>query len=125
MLSSPTLSKATAALALCTATAAHSRTLDQRIHDLPTEEWLFQGLNAADAATTISALHHGYRECNPILGHHPSDGAVIGQTVAIGILHAAATSILQDKAPRAVPIFEHVSLAIKAGAVAWNLHFRF
>lgn len=112
--------------ALLCAPAAHARTLSQRLHDLPTEEYIFQGLNIADAATTIDALDRGYRENNPILGHHPSHGAVIGQTAAIGVLHAAATSILQDHAsPRAVRIFEHVSVAIKAGTVAWNLHFRF
>jgi hypothetical protein len=104
---------------------AHSRTLDQRLHDLPASEWVFQGLNIADAVTTIDALNHGCIERNPMLGHHPSHGAVIGQTVAVGILHAAGTSFLQDHAPRAVPLWEILTIGVKGGAVVSNLTVRF
>lgn len=111
--------------ALLLTTPCEARTLDQRLHALPATEWVFQGLNVADAVTTIDLLHRGYEESNPFLGHRPSDGVIIGQTVAIALLHAAGTSFLQDHAPRAVPLWEISTIAVKGGAVAWNLHFRF
>ena len=116
---------AVAAASLALAAPAHSRTLDQRLHDLPTSEWVFQALNVADAVTTIDALNHGCVERNPFLGKHPSDGVVIGQTVAIGILHAAGTSFLQDHAPKAVRLWEILSIGVKGGVVVSNLTVRF
>jgi hypothetical protein len=113
------------AAALLCAAPASARTLDQRLHAMPPLEGVFQLLNIADAATTIDLLHRGYQERNPLLGKHPSDGAVIGQTVAIALLHAAGTSFLQDHAPGAVKLWEISTITVKASCVGWNLHFRF
>jgi hypothetical protein len=86
-----------ATLALAAPVSAQS--LGERVQRLPKTEWVFQALNVADAATTIYSLDRGYTERNPFLGRNPSHGAIIGQTVAIGVLHAVATSYLQDRAP--------------------------
>lgn len=113
-----------AALSLIALAApASAQSIGDRIQRLPKTEWVFQALNVADAATTIYSLDSGYTERNPILGRHPSHGAVIGETAAIGVLHMVATSYLQDHAPRFVPLFEYTSIGIKGGAVAWNLHY--
>ena len=116
---------AVAAASLALTAPAHSRTLDQRLHDLPTSEWVFQALNVADAVTTIDALNHGARERNFLLGRHPADAAVIGKTIAQGVVHAAGTSFLQDHAPKAVRLWEILSIGVKGGVVVSNLTVRF
>jgi hypothetical protein len=107
------------------AAPVEAQSLGDRLRALPREEPVFQALNLADAVTTIDALHHGASERNPFLGKHPSDEAVIGQTVAIGVIHAAGTMFLQDHAPRFVKLWEIFSIGIKGGAVVNNLVVRF
>lgn len=112
-----------AMIAIAAPHQAQSRTLSQRLNDLPPSEYVFQGLNLADGATTMYNLHRGFEERNPILGKHPSDAKLIGQIAAIGVVHAAITSVLQDELPEAVKPWEIGGIIVKGGAVAWNVHF--
>lgn len=107
------------------AAPATARTLDDRVHDLPRSEWVWQGLRVADAAITAECLRHvDCHETSMILGRHPSDAALAGQLVVTGALHAAITSVLQDHAPDAVKVWEIVSIGVGAGVVAHNISVR-
>jgi hypothetical protein len=103
-----------------------ARDFNQRLSDLPkVEEAVYCGLAVADSATTISLLHRGYQEGNPLLGKHPTSGKLAALAVGKCIGHAAATSFLQDRAPRLVKVWEIASITIQGGVVGWNLHLRF
>lgn len=116
---------ALAAAALLLPTPAHGQALGQRIRDLPSEEWIYQGLHAIDAVQTREALDHGCVERNPMLGRHPGNGRLIGVWAATSAAHAGVTMALQDHAPKAVRLWEIVSIGVGAGVIAWNLHVRF
>jgi hypothetical protein len=115
------------AVVMSVVTPASARTFDQRLHDLPAEEWAFQALNVADKVITADCLRRDIcSERNPLLGRNPSNGRLALAGLGEGVLHAAATSYLQDHASaRTVRLWEHVSVAVGAGVVAWNLHVRF
>jgi hypothetical protein len=115
-----------ACAALALAAPAGADPLGDRIERLPTAEWVYQGLHAADTALTIDCTGRDVcEEANPFLGRHPGTGKLLAFWAGTAIAHAGFTMALQDIAPRAVPIFERVSIAIGAGIVAANLRFAF
>jgi hypothetical protein len=116
----------TALIASSCAQPALARSLSDRIEALPASEYAWQGLNAADKGLTIDCLNRGIcHEANPVLGHHPSTGALVGLGIGEGLIHAAATMYLQDHAPKLVPWFEGVTIAVAGTAVGIGLKFPF
>jgi hypothetical protein len=92
---------------------------------VPRSEYVWQALNAADAAETLSCLHRGVcRELNPLFGPYPSDAKLIGGKVAEGILHLLISHALRDK-PNQERIFETLTIAVQGGVVAANLRVTF
>jgi hypothetical protein len=114
-------------LAALLATPATARTLEQRIHDLPTSEWVYQGIGVADFASTEICLRRDTcRESNPLFGHHPKTAVLfVGNVVVGGIAHAAVTSALQDHAPGLVKPWEIITIGLHGGLVVANLRFAF
>lgn len=113
--------------ALLVATPASAQSLGQRLHDLPTEEWIFQGERVIDTAQTMECLHDmpGCREKNPLLGHHPSDAKLIGVSALESLAHLGVTMALNDRHPKAARTFAFVSVFAEAGVIGLNLKVRF
>ena len=83
-------------------------------------------LSAIDAAQTISCLHRGVcREANPLFGSHPKPAKLIAGKIALGALHFAAFSRLNDRNPKAALRMAQISAGIQGGVVALNMRFTF
>lgn len=89
------------------------------------EEIAFQALSAVDATQTIRIAREPDRfsESNPILGEHPSTRRVATYFAANGVLHFAATSLLEEAhAPQwLVRTWEAVGIVIEGRDVALNI----
>ncbi len=98
---------------------------------LPPEEYAFQAVNLADMSLTLDIKNHrDMQEANPMLGHHPSDGAIFGYKLGAGALHAAVTELLLHGASkRMVRIWEWTSIGVEGAAIGSNLslglHYQF
>jgi hypothetical protein len=94
-----------------------------RAEELPTLEYVYQGLNVVDTLQTIQVAKHPdeYRELNPFIGSHPSDAKVIGAGAVFGIGHALLTNYFQEKySPEFVKKWEYISIGVKASVVTHN-----
>lgn len=94
---------------------------------LPNEEYVFQALNAVDALQTVYCMKEveGCREINPLLGKHPSAGAIIAFKIANGALHLAVTRALQKHHPEWVKPWQILSISVQGGVVAANFRVVF
>ncbi len=91
---------------------------------LPPEEYAFQAVNLADMSLTMDVKNHpNLQEANPMLGHHPSDGAVVGFKVGAGALHAVVTELLlqHGASQRTIRLWEWTSIGFVGYAVGSNL----
>ena len=78
---------------------------------------VFGWCSAADAATTIFALHRGAVELNPILGPSPSAGALVASKVIFNVgAHALIVHGDGEWAP-----WVNAAGWMQCGAAAWNL----
>lgn len=78
---------------------------------------VFGWCSAADAATTIFALHRGAVELNPILGPSPSAGALVASKVIFNVgAHALIVHGDGEWAP-----WVKAAGWMQCGAAAWNL----
>jgi hypothetical protein len=93
---------------------------------VPTTEWVYQGTALVDTLQTLSIAGHPmqWQEVNPVLGPHPSKGAVLGYFAATGLLHFAITKeIVNGHVPGViVQGWECATIALEVGAVAHNFH---
>lgn len=91
--------------------------------DLARLEVLFQLLNVADAATTISCVESGTcREQNPLYGGpRPSWARVAGIKAGVGILHYMVYRTLAKSDTRLAKIFELTTVTIQGATVIWNM----
>lgn len=86
-------------------------------------ELVYQVLNVADAATTISCVERGTcREQNPLYGGpRPSWARVAGIKAGVGLLHYMVYRSLVKAEPRVAKIFEFSTIVIQGAAVLWNM----
>ena len=70
-----------------------------------------------DAWTTMEGMDRGYKELNPILGNHPSDGAIIAHSLTIVLL---GYYFAQYMHPTERKIFLTFLSLIKGGAAVHN-----
>lgn len=68
-----------------------------------------------DAAQTRDAMERGYREANPILGPHPTEGQVNTYTVIAGLTVLGVAAVVS---PRARPWVLAAAFAVEAATVA-------
>lgn len=99
---------------------------------MPKLEYVYWAAEAADCSTTLDIKNHkNLQEENPILGHHPSDGMIIGACVSTALIHSAITYVLIDDGvpPKVVKIWEYVSIGVESAFAAHNyslgLRFKF
>lgn len=78
---------------------------------------VFGWCSAADAATTIAALGRGFSEANPLLGHHPSPGLVVGAKVGFNV---AARALVVHAGESWVPVVRATGWA-QCAAAGWNV----
>lgn len=96
--------------------------------DIRTETWVTNGAIALDIGTTMSCLHRDRcHEANTWAygSKHPSDERLIGTGIARIGLNTGIACLLDDHAPGALPIFNHLSLAVNGGVAVANLRFVF
>jgi hypothetical protein len=76
---------------------------------IPKAEYVYQGLHAVDALQTVDIKHHpNFRETNPIIGEHPSDGDILVYMAAEAALHLLITQQLeQHNAPKWAKVIWH------------------
>lgn len=89
-------------------------------------EVTYQLLNIGDAITTIDLTRRpGVREGNPILGSHPSTGAVIGVKSAMAVLHLLTYRKMRNHNVRSGLKFEAISILIQGSITGANMRFYF
>ena len=94
----------------------------------PWQKWEtgYQILNATDAVQTCRFLADGRAyELNPILGRHPSCGAVVGFKIGTGVLHYLLVREVAKRDPNAAKWVAVASVALQGGVVFANLRFVF
>ena len=98
----------------------HDRNERRRLAHL---ELLFQVLNAADAATTISCVERSIcNEQNPLYGsHRPGWGRIAGVKAGVGALHYLIYRTLAKSEPRLARMFELTTITIQGATVIWNM----
>lgn len=91
------------------------------VAEVPTEEWVWQSLHLIDTMQTIRIAQHPnqYEEYNPILGKHPSTGAVVAWGAGTAILHYVVADQLEKHGYSAKP-FEYLTIGFAAGNVYLN-----
>jgi len=72
-----------------------------------------------DAAQTRDAMARGYREVNPILGPHPSEGQINTYTVIAGLTVIGVAAAVP---PRVRPWVLAAALAVEAATITATLH---
>lgn len=82
-------------------------------------EGAYFAVAAIDRAQTLQAVKdpERYRECNPILGKHPSTGAINTFFLAGTIVHPLITYLLPVKYR---PYWQWITLSVRAGVTAHN-----
>lgn len=115
-----TILAAGAALALAAPAAADTRSAARHY------EAAYLALSAVDLAETIHCLErHQCAEGNPLFGRHPSTAKLVAGKVALGALHFALFTRLNQRNPRAALRMAQVSCVAQGGVVALNLRFVF
>jgi len=103
---------------------------DQRLADLRwqrdtkaawTEEWVFQGLNVVDAATTCAIIAEGGEEKNPLYGSHPSCGKVVGIKAGLGLVHYLLSRHMIHENPHGARKGLIVSGVLQLAVDVWNV----
>jgi len=86
-------------------------------------ELMFQLLNAADVATTVSCVER--RTCienNPLYGGpRPNWTRVAGIKAGVGVIHYLVYRTLAKSEPRLAKIFELTTITVQGAAVLWNM----
>jgi len=83
-------------------------------------EIAYSALHVADWGTTLDIVAHPdqYRELNPILGDHPTRGAVNTWMASTLAAHWAITYLMPE---RYRPIWQYVTIGLEGTVVAHNL----
>lgn len=80
--------------------------------------WLI--LHAVDYKQTQYAMEEGgFKELNPLLGEHPSEGRLNTFALLGAVLHFVTTHYI-EKEYRA--IWQNITIGTKAAVVGWNFH---
>ena len=78
---------------------------------------IFGWCSAADAASTLFALHRGAVELNPLLGPNPSAGALVASKL---VWNAAAHALIVHGDGDWAPVVRTAGW-LQCGAAAWNI----
>jgi hypothetical protein len=79
----------------------------------------YDALLTSDMLMTRNAMHAGqYREINPIVGDHPSDGRLYGWLAAGGAVHWLISNAFPSGANRNA--FQYITIGIEGFVVAHN-----
>jgi len=84
-------------------------------------EMVWHGLNAVDAATTMS-MCGDMRELNPLLGDHPNDAQVAATLVAFSIGYHYLNKWVEENHPEDLKTFQYITIGLKAAVVANNIY---
>lgn len=92
-----------------------------------TKEAAFQVLNVADYALTKELLATGeFHEANPLIGSNPSSKKLDLFCIGTGTLHWLGTEYFVNyHSPKSVSFWQNFTMFLKAGAVGWNLQYKF
>jgi hypothetical protein len=89
-------------------------------------EVLYQGLNALDAAETISCVHKPTcQEGNPLLGSRPSNGTVIAFKLASAGAHFLVYRHQINRSEKRALMFEVITNVVQGTVCGLNLRYAF
>jgi hypothetical protein len=89
-------------------------------------ELAYLALGVVDTVQTIGCLHRNVcEEANPIFGKHPKGATLIAAKAGIGLLHFAAFSILNRRAPNYALRVAQISAITQGSVVALNARIAF
>ena len=91
------------------------------------KEIVYQVLNVVDFALTEDLLDEPMmKEQNFFIGSDPTDSELIAYAVGFGTIHWALTDyFINYDTEEGVQFWQNFSILLKAGAIGWNLQYKF